>query len=157
MYEKLVRNIESIDINKIVAELLSTEEYQIFITGLNKERLSKKGEDINGNEIKTYFANSPNVYANRTISIKNGKSGTAGITEHVTLFDTGFFYNSFALKVKRTVFAITASKKRLTQLEENIDTSLILGLTEKDKEILSKKIMPDVIKKLHIEIFHGVL
>ena len=154
--DKFISNLKSVNINKIIADLLKRPDYQEFITQLNKNRLAKKGEYVDGTKIKTFFANTPDVYAPRTIDLKQEQSGIAGITKHVTLYNTGFFYESMALKVKRTFFAIIASRKRLLQLEENIVIEGVLDLTEKDKIIVSQKLVPDVIKELRIKIFSGL-
>lgn len=154
--EQFISNIKEISINKIISEKLKSSEYQEFITGLNKQRLSTKGEDTDGKQIKTFFSNFPNVYAARTIDIKQEKSGISGITKHVTLYDTGFFYKSMKAVVRSSFFYITADRTRLKQLEDNIVTDKILGLTKDDKEELSKKLIPDVINELHKTLFSGI-
>ncbi len=154
--DKFIKNLQAVNINSIIAGLLRTTEYEEYITGLNKLRLAKKGEYVDGKKIKTFFANTPNVYAARTINIKQEKSGTRGITDHVTLFDSGFFYGSFALKVKNTFFSIIADNKRLNQLENNIVIEGVLGLTKQDKVLVSQKLVPDVIKQLRKKIFSGI-
>lgn len=154
--DRLISNLKKISVFKIIADLLKTEEYEEFITALNKRRLAKKGEYVDGDKITTFQSDFPNVYALETIEIKSKKSGLAGVTDYVTLFNTGTFYASFALKVKRTFFSIVASKTRLRQLERNVNINFLLGLTEQDKIIVSRKLVPDVIKKFRKKIFAGL-
>lgn len=149
---ELAKQIESVSLFEIIEDLLNTSEYEQFITDLNRKRLAEKGEYVDGEKIRTFASFGPHSYSTFTIIEKEQKSGVAGITDHVTAYDTGEFHKSFALKVEKTFAEVVADQQKLAQLSENLDIDGLLGLNESDKQILLFKLKPDVLKEYKLKI-----
>ena len=129
---KLVANLNKININTICEKLFNTKKVHDYLIIKEKNRLSQRGEDTKGTKIRTYYARTPNSYTNYTIIKKSENSGIAATTKHVTLYETGSFYKSFALVVKNIYAELTGSKSSISLLAVNLDTTNILGLTDSE-------------------------
>lgn len=149
---EIVTRIDSTCLFKIIERLLKTSEYQQFIAELNRKRLRERGEYVNGKKISTFASFASHVYSIFTIIKKGERSGTAGVTSHVTAYDTGGFHKSFALKVEKTFAEVVADEQKLALLSENINIEGLLGLTTDDKQILLFKLKPDVLREYKFKI-----
>ena len=124
------------DIYKTIELILNGGKFQNFIIEANQSQLADRGEDTKGQEIRTFKAKSGNVYSIPTIVIK-GQKGQP--TDRVTLFDTGKFYDSMAVKVNKTFAEVTANSQSLAQIFDNISTDFdILGLNEANTNKLAE-------------------
>lgn len=128
-----------LDEGRIIFEILKTDrELQDRILDLNRmDQLFNKGIDSTGKLLSDIGGN----YSPFTIEVKKGKGLPFA---HVTLFDTGEFYDSFELMVTQTFIDITANP---IKDDTNLFTEWgkdILGLTEESKEILLDLLIPKI-------------
>lgn len=154
---ELINKIEEIDINKVLDEYFTKNKE--FILDLNKEQLYEFGVRSDDTKIGDYKPS--------TVSYKKRKGQRH---DHITLKDTGKFYDSFTLDFEGQELIFDAfplkfakislkfnensqpfrygskKKKRAVNLFEvyGID---ILGLNEKSKDIMLLSIRDFIIKK----------
>ena len=150
-WKKIIDNLKKINLNSLFEEQHKKTNIQKFILDSNKNRLRIKGIDINENQIRTYKATAGNVYSNRTIDIKRAKGQP---TDRVTLFDTGKWQGSFAMKINKTFAEITSNKTSYAKLEENVEMKNILGMTEQQNDLLTNMLAPDISKNLVKKTFN---
>jgi len=150
-WQKIVDNLKKLDLNSFFEDEYKKTNVQKFILDSNRNRLRIKGVDILGKEIRTYNARGGNVYSNRTIDIKRDKGQP---TSHVTLYDTGRWQGSFALKPRKTFATIESNKKSLSMIEDNVDMKNVLGLTEQNNDLLAKMFAPSISKKIVLKAFN---
>ena len=95
-----------------------------IIADLNASQLAQ-GIKADGTEITPQYAES-------TIEYKQGKTGLSGITDRVTLFDSGDFYRGIAVtKVDAEKFTITSIDDKTPKLEAKYGNK-IFGLTSEN-------------------------
>jgi hypothetical protein len=144
--DALKTSIKNISLNDIVKKAFQSSYIQKLVIQYNQQQLYEKGIDSTGTIIKTFLAHTPNVYADRTIIIKQGKGQR---TDVVTLKDTGAFYESMQVTSKDKYIEITANfAKSDGNMNKNIDTTNILGLTDYNKEDLQGFLRPVVSSEL---------
>ena len=114
------------------------KKYEPQVPGVIRERLYTSGTYTTDKPIVTYFANTPNVYAHRTIDIKLDKSPPQP-TDRVTLKDTGQFYGSIKATAGSDAYTVTGNTEKF---EESVNPEGVLGLSETD----INKIRPNVIE-----------
>ena len=134
---QLLDFIINLDENKIVFDILQKRSaLEVEILNLNRiDQLFKRGIDSEGRLI--------GVYSFRTEEISGGRK-RAGT--HITLFDTGQFYKSFAILPFEDFFRITANPIREdTNLFEDFGEDIV-GLTEENKAKLPDLIRPRIIQ-----------
>lgn len=140
----LQNRITKLNLNLLLKKIFNNREVKDFVIERNQEQLYYRGIDAKGNKIKTYHANSPNVYSNRTISIKSSKGQPTGV---VTLKDTGEFYKTFKETGQNEYAEITANfEVHGESISENVDTENILGLIQENKNVLIEFIKPMFVK-----------
>ena len=99
-FEKLEKKYRKLDVNRILREVWRNPTVQEFIIKLNTEdQLYDKGEDSLGVELGNYTPIS--------IQLKLAGSGDKRI-DHITLKDTGEFYESFKVFALLNGFRLTA-------------------------------------------------
>ena len=150
-WQKIVDNLKKLDLNSFFEDEYKKTNVQKFILDSNRNRLRIKGVDILGKEIRTYNARGGNVYSNRTIDIKRDKGQP---TSHVTLYDTGRWQGSFALKPRKTFATIESNKKSLSMIEDNVDMKNVLGLTDQQNDLLANMLAPSISKKIVLKVFN---
>ncbi len=91
----LKKFIRSANVDKIMSEVLRDERLKDYIIELNQSQLYESGTDSNGQSLGQYQP--------YTVEIKRKKGQR---TDHITLKDTGRFYNSFRIRVKSDGFEI---------------------------------------------------
>ena len=128
--------IINLDENKIVFDILQTRTaLEVEILNLNRiDQLFKQGIDSTGRLI--------GVYSFRTEEISGGRK-RAGT--HITLFDTGTFYRSFAILPFEDFFKIVANPIREeTNLFEEYGEEIV-GLTDENIAKLPDLIRPRIL------------
>ena len=138
----LIKTFEKFDPDKALNEVLKdTKKPEELI----KKRLNEKGLRSTGEKIKTKRAKR-GVYANRTIFEKIRKGQPY---DHVTLKDTGAFQKSFEKQLLKDAFQVKGdSDKKDGLIEDNVDFTNILNLSDSEISELVKEIKPDYIKEV---------
>jgi hypothetical protein len=83
-------------------------------------------------------------YAPLTVMLKQTKSGLAGVTDHVTLYDTGSFYEEMYSQVKGDEIEYGSKDSKADRLQARYDksskngTGSIFGLTDKSREMITE-------------------
>lgn len=125
----LVQRISSLDEGVIFEIVFNDKRIQDEIIRLNtQEQLFKRGIDSEGKRITP-------EYTNRTKVIKLGKGQR---TDHVTLKDTGDFYNSFRVSANKVSITIDADTLKDTNDLTDKYGDEIIGLTDESREILKE-------------------
>lgn len=135
--KNLCNNLLS-DVNNAINIILMRKEIQDFIVKLNQEQLHKENVDSE-NVLLPY-------YTKYSYELKQQKFGN-DYPKRFTLQDTGDFYDSMKLYLKKDYFMIIGNTKK-----ENKDlfsySPNIMGLTEESIELLIEKINPLIIDEL---------
>jgi hypothetical protein len=120
--DKLLSNIDNLDLNDILFAMWSRNDTQDYIVELNTvEQLYNEGIRSDDSEIGQYTDN--------TKQMKTVGSGDSRI-DHITLKDTGAFYKSFKIKPNKKGFKIIANpNKDDTNLFEEFGVDIV-GLTK---------------------------
>jgi len=131
--------------NIVGAAVKVLQELDGVMADLNTQQLSE-GQRADGSRITP-------EYADFTIAVKSGKSGLAGVTDHVTLFDTGDFYSAMNVQVsddgliefknddpKAEKLMQRYSDMRHTKLQ--LSNKNIFGLTEESRIELKRDSLP---------------
>ena len=142
-FEKLYKEVMKFDVNQILKNVWNTSQVQQFIVALNTEgkpssQLYNLGEDSDGAKLTP-----PYTFNTVRIKIENGQR-----SDHVTLRDTGGFYESFEVDGFAFGFEITADTitDSGTDLEDKYGQKII-GLNETNIEILGEFIAPFFIEE----------
>ena len=144
------KRIDKLNLNNLFKKIFNLRDVKDFVIERNQEQLYNRGIDATGKQIKTYFANSPNVYSHTTIGYKKEKGQPSGI---VTLKDTGAFYDTFKVNSQPEYAEVTANfEVHGESIAENLDTTNILGLIDENKKILIDYIKPIFIKEFKAEL-----
>ena len=124
-------------VTKLATSLIPTtmKKYEPNVPGIIRDRLYTSGTYTTDKPIVTYFANTPRVYAHRTIDIKLDKGQP---TDRVTLKDTGQFYGTIKATAGSDAYTVTGNTEKF---EESVNPDNVLGLSETD----INKIRPEVI------------
>ena len=129
-FERLLKNINNLDLNDIFKTLWSDNKVQQYIIKLNT-----RGEGTS--QLYNFGINSEGKsigeYSDNTIQIKafNGQP-----VDRVTLYDTGEFYESFVVIANQKGFKITADPiKEDNNLFEDWGKNIV-GLTKENEELL---------------------
>lgn len=142
IFAQLSDNIKQIDLNKFWIDFIDTDlVYDKNILDSQMDRLRKKGVDIFGEQIRTYAARTPNVYADYTIAVKESKGQR---TDIVTLTDSGdFLNNNIELTRKGEDVLIGFNDKKDDGLiSDNVDLKNVFGWTDTDIDFLIDYILP---------------
>lgn len=135
--EKILNNLKNID--NIINIILMQPDIERFVVELNQSQLMDKQEDADNVQLPSY---SPFSY-----KLKIDKFGT-GYPTHFTLMDSGAFYESMKLYLKKEYFTLQGNtikeNKNLLSYSENI-----LGLSDESVEKLKDKIIPLIIKAVY--------
>lgn len=133
MFEALIRvvkNTKKLDENKILREIFNNTSIQQDIIFLNQEQMYEKGIDSEGQSL--------GEYSSFTIGekIKKGQRH-----DHVTLNDTGDFYNSMKFKNGKDGFTISAN---MIKPDTNLETIFpnALGLTDESLQEIKDLVLP---------------
>ena len=141
-FERLLSSIEKFNVNQILREVWSNPRVQNFIIDLNTEgkptsQLFEKGEDSLGITLGQYAAST----IQGTASFK-GKLEKGQRIDHITLKDTGDFYNTWEIIPFLLGFRMEANP---TKEDSNLFDDFgkdIVGLNEENIIILGEFIRP---------------
>ena len=141
-FERMLNNINKLDINDIFYSLWSDNKVQNYIIDLNTEgeqtsQLYNLGIDSEGNNLGEY---SP-----YTIQFKVEKGQRF---DHITLKDTGDFYETFKVKPTKKGFELTANPNKDDDNLFEIYGKEIVGLTKDNQKLLIAFISSDFEKEL---------
>ena len=147
--ELLLQEIQKLskilDINKILADVFSDSELQLnIIDKIRYDQLFKDGVSEENVRLGSY---SP-----YTIQIKESKGQPY---DHITLKDTGDFYNSMKIAVFDTYILINAEGEKTDESGETKDLFVVynyagnlLGLTDTNMDWLIKRIKTPIIERI---------
>jgi hypothetical protein len=136
---ELIENLERLDVKLISVETI--DENSSVIADLNAAQMAK-GKRSTGTDINPQ-------YHPLTIELKKGRSGLAGVTDHVTLFDTGSFYHNMYAQVKGDEIEYGSKDFKSEKLEKKYG-STIFGLDEGSQEVLIDEFLqPSFYEKVH--------
>lgn len=131
-----VKILKSFDFEKSLLKVYGSSKISKIILDLNTdEQLGKKGILSTGDSLPDY---SPN-----TFPFKQGKSGFAGITSHMTLFGEGDFHGAFTLDTKRFPLIIFSADSKAGDLETRY-TENIYGLTKESIQELKEQSIDEI-------------
>ena len=135
---KVLNNTIKLDIDKLMQEVYSDRDLQTFILDLNRlNQLFEQGIDSRGNKLGEYSAATEVFTQGETFTFK-GETRTKEAGGDIFLFDTGEFYESFKLIVKRTFIEIEADpQKDDTNLLDDFGEDIV-GLTDDSLVILQE-------------------
>lgn len=144
----IIKRVSKLDVNKIVRQSLSNTSIQQDILDLNKEdQLYDKGIDSTGDSLGEYST----ATIEGTVNFE-GKKQKGQRFDHITLKDTGEFYDSFIFKNNKDNFEIEADTlKEGTDLIDNFGKD-ILGLTDENKTKLGQWLVEPMQKSILSEI-----
>lgn len=150
-FERLLKNVNKLNINDIFYALWDDNKVQNYIIDLNTEgkptsQLYELGIRSDGKQIGRGF------YAPKTIDYKLFGNGDSRI-DHITLKDTGEFYESFKVKPSKKGFEIIANPNKDDDNLFEIYGKEIVGLTEDNKKILLAFVKEDFKKELEKRLF----
>lgn len=141
--EKLLNNYINLDFDQVFNELIL--ESKDFILQLQKDRLFTIGEDSKGLTLGQYAVST---------KIKKQRQGLP--SGHITLFDTGEFYNSFTLQITADGFVLNADgQKESINLFERYGND-ILGLSFEDFEKFVEFSIEALQRIIYDKLFEGV-
>lgn len=129
-----VKILKSFDFEKAILKVYKDND-NIILDLNTDEQLGKKGILSTGESLPDY---SPN-----TFPFKQGKSGFAGITSHMTLFGEGPFHKSFFLDSAKFPLIINATDSKASELEERF-TEDIYGLTTESIQELKEQSIDEI-------------
>lgn len=95
---RLKNNLRKVNINKLISEIINTDEFKDIALEYVRYRLLNSGKDIDGNFIQTDSAIDENnglPYSSYTINYKNSVGDNV---KNVTFRDTGDFYKTLEFK-----------------------------------------------------------
>lgn len=155
--DEINTELKGINFRKEIEDILNEPHTKERIIELNQEQLAVLGQDSKGNELKTINALGSNAYSDFTIRFKNDEGiGIGAITDHVTLYDKGSFYDSFKVKASNLKVTHTAKfNKPDGNIQDNFDTDIedVLSLNQDNiDKVVEEIIIPELIK-----IVEGVL
>jgi len=129
-------NIDS-NINILLNTILNKKDIQDYIIMLNqKDQLYEQGINYKNQVLGYYSPNTERINPNK-------KAGT-----HFTFFDTGDFYKSFRIYLKRDYFLIEANPIKDDDNLFKVYGTEILGLTPENITKLQNKIYPLLKKEI---------
>jgi hypothetical protein len=133
-----IRKFKRLDFKKVIISILNTTSVKELVVEMEQNRLFNTGKDSEGDSLGGY---SP-----FTVLIKQEKGQR---TDHITLRDTGEFYESFTFHATGTDLVFDANPvKEDNNLFDDFGID-ILGLTEEDTERL--------IERIYIELRHYLI
>lgn len=140
--------ILSVDIYQLISRLMSIDEVQKALIRYNQEQL-QQGIDAKEQRIITISAEEQNenlVYSLFTYGQKVKKGQDA---QHVTLEDTGAFYDSMSVKASENETEITANfEKPDGNILDNFDKKFdFLGLTNESLESFATWVLQDYLEQ----------
>lgn len=130
-----VKKINSFNFEKSILNVVKDND-NVLIDLNTDSQLGEKGVDSTGSAL-------PGPYAPFTIASKQGKSGFAGITSHVTLFGEGDFHGKFFVDASKFPIIINSSDSKRNDLVSEWGED-VFGLTDESQSEFNDQILDDV-------------
>lgn len=148
---KLISNLQSLNIDRIIFNLLKNQSFQDFIIEANtKDQLFDKGENSLGVSLEDVRGSG---YSDLTIRIKKFKGQKV---ENVTLNDTNAFYESFNVSLNPKSFDIDADPvKEDTNLFDEWGEDIV-GLNEENLQELIDMLQDGIIEAITRKAISGI-
>lgn len=127
---RVAENVRKLNPNKILKETLDNSSIQLDIATLNKEQMFEQGIDSKERTLGEY---SPFTIGEK---IKKGQRH-----DHITLKDTGEFYDSIKIQSERKTIIISADMKKPDNDLEVIYPDA-LGLTNENLQKIQTSVLP---------------
>lgn len=126
----LLDALNEVDIETTVVKILKSNEG--IMEDLMTEQLSK-GFRSDGTPILP-------DYAPLTVELKSGRPGLAGVTDRVTLYDTGNHYSELFARIEGQTYEIGSTVEYSAKLEKKYSTrkGSIYGLNEDSRDELAE-------------------
>jgi len=128
--QRLHANVSGLDVIDLAIEVF--ESLEGFIADLNREQMADKGQRNDGSMMEP-------EYSFLTEFLKKDRSGTSGITTHVTLFDTGDLHKSIFANISETI-TLDSKDSKVSELTDKYGE--FLGLTPESIIKLREKFLP---------------
>ncbi len=147
-YAEILEQTKSISIFGILDDIFKQNRVQQEVIRLNQEQL-QGGEDALAQTIVT-IGGSP--YRASTVQIKKEKRQPTNV---VTLKDTGEFYNTFSVIIRRDGYEIIADfRKGSDDIRDNFSSKFdFLGLTEDNLDyFVHQELMPRLEKRIRTQL-----
>lgn len=148
--QRLIDNVQNLNVNEVMYSAMQDKVLQSQVLDLNtKNQLYEQGVDALGNSLGEYAT--ATIYGTSNFA---GKIEKGQRYDHITLNDTGRFYDSFRFVNEADGFTITADSitDEGTDLTKQYGNKII-GLTSESKAILVEEVKPHVIEVVRKEIF----
>ena len=125
---EILQVLQQLDVEAIAISTL--EESEKAMADLNAEQMAK-GLRADGSEILP-------SYSDLTIELKSEKSGLAGVTDRVTLYDTGEHYKQLYANVQGDEIEWGSRDEKSAKLQKKYDTAKgsVYGLTSDSRDEL---------------------
>jgi hypothetical protein len=140
--DKLYSNIKSVDLWDIAADIIEND-LSDFIADLNRSQMADKGQRSDGSLLKP-------DYTYLTKDIKSDKSGTSGIIEHVTLYDTGELHKSIFASLPQKSLILDSEDWKVEDLTEKYGE--FLGLTDESILQLKERFEPLLLERMYEQL-----
>ena len=148
-FERLLKNVTNLDLNDVFLSMWKRNDVQQYIVKLNTagektSQLYNLGVDSLGKSLGDYTFN--------TIQMKLAGDGNKRV-DHITLIDSGGFYNSFVVIPSKKGFKVSSNPimDDGTNLLDRFPD--VEGLTKENEEILLAFIESDFNKELEKRLF----
>jgi hypothetical protein len=105
IFKQILQSLKRVNINDLGRFVFSQSNIQKWIIETIQNRLERTGIDAFGEKLKTDSSSTGEFYSFATIVIKEQLGQETG---HVTLKDTGDFYNTFRIFLKQNAIIIDA-------------------------------------------------
>lgn len=147
----------------ILKEVLRDVSIHKFIFKTIKNRTQSTGIAGDGTKLRTNKAEQGEFYSAFTMFLKQGNSGIAGITNHVTLTESGGFWDSLKFELLENSFLIDADfVKSDNNMYDNFSFQFgsqkefedaVLSLTNAELQtLLNNYIVPEFLKKFYAKL-----
>jgi len=156
LLKRIKSNLKALDINSIIGSILSQPEVKKFIIELNTKgqpssQLFEQGIDSLGISLGNYAGTTIEGTSNF-----EGKKEKGQRFDHITLEDTGDFYNSFVVTVGKDKITIEADPiKEDTNLLVEYGND-ILGLTDQNLQLVIDHLRDGIKKEFKAAVLRGI-
>jgi Tfp pilus assembly PilM family ATPase len=147
--EIIARNALKLNENDALKVVTDNKSIQYQAVLLNRQvQLYEQGVGVDGRQMKSYYARGRDVYALKTIKIKQEKGQP---TDRITLRDTGKMYQTFNTKLVKGELVLTANTiKESDDLQDNFGQ--FVGLTAESKSELVQQAKPIILQYVKSKI-----
>lgn len=148
---------------EVFIETMDTPRMKSLIISLIQDRLKKRGTDSYEAPLRTDASIEQNLHPFYSLFTAKMKEEAGQISDHVTLEDTGNFYDSMFITIKKTFINIKANyKKEDGNIYDNFTDSytnfkafdeFVLNITDKDVDTITQALLPKLIENVRREYF----